>query len=57
MGKRPSGPAALCCFRLSYSLVILVVVIEMGGIKKKRRTVRGKVQDPIALILTKLLQI
>ena len=32
MGKRPSGPAALCGFRLSNSLVIPAVVIEMGGI-------------------------
>ena len=32
MGERQSGPAALCGFRLSNSLVIQVAVTEMGGI-------------------------
>ena len=32
MGERPSGPAALCGYRLSNSKAIPVVVIEMGGV-------------------------
>ena len=31
-GDRPSGPAALCGCRLSNSIAIPTVVIEMGGI-------------------------
>ena len=54
MGKRPSGPVALRGFRLSNSLVIPAVVILKWV---ARSTVRGMVKDPIALILTKLLQI
>ena len=47
----PSGPAAMCGFgNLIYSLVIAAVVIEMGGIQDRWRTVRGMVKDPIALI-------
>ena len=35
-GERPLGPAALCGFRLSNSLAIPAVVIEMGGIDRVR---------------------
>ena len=51
--ENPSGPAALCGFRLSNSLAIQAVVIQMGGIDGVRLGVWSK----IALILTKLLQI
>ena len=51
MGERPSGPVALCGFRLSISLAIPAVVIEMGGIHRSFGTmVRGMVEDPIAWI-------
>ena len=32
MGERPSGLAALCGYRLSDSIAIPAVVIEIGGI-------------------------
>ena len=32
MGERLSGPAAVCDYRLSDSIAIPAVVIEMGGI-------------------------
>ena len=34
MGERPSGPVASCGFRLSISLAIPAVVIDMGGIHR-----------------------
>ena len=50
MGEMPSGPAAMCGFTQFNSLVIAAVVIKMGGIQDRWRTVRGMVKDPIALI-------
>ena len=42
MGERPLGPAALCSFRLSNSVAIPAVVIQMGGIDGARLGVWSK---------------
>ena len=50
MGERPSGPVALCGFRLSISLAKPAVVIQMGGIHRSFSVpVRGMVEDPIGM--------